>query len=86
MDSFDFSYTNTVSTLSVIRNCFSLKMKNQLAYKNTIMCDVEVMLHFLEGRILLFECIKFLTLKAPITTAADDKFCDIFPNFLKNKV
>ena len=21
------------------------------------------------------------TLKAPITTAADDKFCDIFPNF-----
>ena len=24
---------------------------------------------------------KFLTLKAPITTAADDKFCDIFPNF-----
>ena len=27
-----------------------------------------------------------LTLKAPITTAADDKFCDIFPNFQKNKV
>ena len=28
-----------------------------------------------------------LTLKAPITTAADDKFCDIFPpNFRKNKV
>ena len=24
---------------------------------------------------------KELTLKAPITTAADDKFCDIFPNF-----
>ena len=24
-----------------------------------------------------------LTLKAPITTAADDKFCDIFPNFRK---
>ena len=24
-----------------------------------------------------------LTLKAPITTAADDKFCDIFPNFQK---
>ena len=24
-----------------------------------------------------------LTLKAPITTAADDKFCDIFPNFPK---
>ena len=23
------------------------------------------------------------TLKAPITTAADDKFCDIFPNFRK---
>ena len=22
-----------------------------------------------------------LTLKAPITTAADDKFCNIFPNF-----
>ena len=22
-----------------------------------------------------------LTLKAPFTTAADDKFCDIFPNF-----
>ena len=24
---------------------------------------------------------KELTLKAPNTTAADDKFCDIFPNF-----
>ena len=24
-----------------------------------------------------------LTLKAPITTAADDKFCDIFTNFLQ---
>ena len=28
---------------------------------------------------------KTLTLKAPITTAADDKFCDIFPNF-RNKL
>ena len=27
-----------------------------------------------------------LTLKAPITTAADDKFCDIYPSFRKNKV
>ena len=27
-----------------------------------------------------------LTLKAPITTAADDNFCDIFPNLRKNKV
>ena len=27
-----------------------------------------------------------LTLKAPITTATDDKFCDIFLNFQKNKV
>ena len=26
-----------------------------------------------------------LTLKAPITTAADDKFCNIFLNFRKNK-
>ena len=24
-----------------------------------------------------------LTLKGPITTAADDKFCDIFPSFKK---
>ena len=24
-----------------------------------------------------------LTLKAPIATASDDKFCDIFPNFRK---
>ena len=28
----------------------------------------------------------YLALKAPIRTAADDKFCDIFPNFRKNKV
>ena len=28
----------------------------------------------------------FLTLKAPITTAADDKFCDIFQIFEKNMV
>ena len=27
-----------------------------------------------------------LTLKEPITTAADDKFCEIFPKFRKNKV
>ena len=26
-----------------------------------------------------------LTLKAPITTSADDKFCDIFTNFLTKK-
>ena len=30
--------------------------------------------------------IKFiLTLKAPIITAADDKFCETFPNFQKKK-
>ena len=28
----------------------------------------------------------YLTLIAPITTAADDKFCDIFLNFWKDKV
>ena len=27
------------------------------------------------------ECYKVLTIKAAITTEADDKFCDIFPNF-----
>ena len=27
-----------------------------------------------------FAYLSFLTLKAPITTAADDKFCDIFPD------
>ena len=26
------------------------------------------------------------TVKMPITIAANDKFCDIFPNFQKNKV
>ena len=26
-----------------------------------------------------------LTLNGPITTAADDKFCDIFPNFRKKE-
>ena len=30
---------------------------------------------------ILFLAEKFLTLKAPITTAADDKFWNIFPNF-----
>ena len=36
-------------------------------------------------KILLPTCddLKNLTLKAPITTAADDKFCEIFPNFQK---
>ena len=29
---------------------------------------------------------KYLTLKGSITTAADDKFSNIFPNFQKNKV
>ena len=27
-----------------------------------------------------------LSLKAPMTTAVDDKLCNIFPNFRKNKV
>ena len=29
----------------------------------------------------LHSCWQMLTLKVPITTAADDKFCEIFPNF-----
>ena len=29
--------------------------------------------------------LKFSTLKAPITTEADDIFCNIFPNFPKNQ-
>ena len=33
-----------------------------------------------------FKAPEDLTLKVPITTAADDIFCDIFPNFRKNKV
>ena len=28
---------------------------------------------------------QILLLKAPITTAADNKFCDIFPNFPKKE-
>ena len=28
---------------------------------------------------------QILTLKAPMTTAADDKFCKIFPNFREKK-
>ena len=34
----------------------------------------------------LHECKRRLTLKVPITAAADDKFCDLFPSFRKNKV
>ena len=36
-----------------------------------------------EGKLLSVKQIEMLelTLKAPITTAADDKFCDIFPSF-----
>ena len=30
-----------------------------------------------------YKTIPLLTLKAPIKTAAHDKFCDIFPNFHK---
>ena len=32
---------------------------------------------------MLLKSASFLTLKAPITIAADDKFWDIFPNFQK---
>ena len=35
--------------------------------------------HYLLGHFLM------LTLKVPITTATDDKFCDIFPNLRKKK-
>ena len=34
----------------------------------------------------IYLAFKVLTFKAPITTAADDNFCDIFLNFLKKKV
>ena len=34
----------------------------------------------------IFEEIKQENLKFKIMTASDDKFCDIFPNFEKNKV
>ena len=37
--------------------------------------------HKMQGRSHNAEKRGTLTLKAPITTAADDKFCDIFPNF-----
>ena len=33
----------------------------------------------------IFHLSPILTLKAPIRTAADDKFCDIFPNFRQKK-
>ena len=36
--------------------------------------------------VIKFSILCILTLKAPITTAADDKFCDISPNCQKNKV
>ena len=31
----------------------------------------------------ILKTFKNLTIKAPITTAADDKFCNIFPNYQK---
>ena len=31
------------------------------------------------------EFLRHITFKAPITTAADDKYCDFFPNFRKKK-
>ena len=39
-----------------------------------------------EADIKLVAALAYLTLKAPITTAADDNFFNIFPNFRKNKV
>ena len=32
-----------------------------------------------------FNAVKDITLKTPIITAADDKFCNLFPNFSKKK-
>ena len=40
--------------------------------------------HGLQGNSHVAKSASFLTLKAPITTAADDKFWDIFPNFQQN--
>ena len=39
--------------------------------------------HTNHEKILSMQNVNSVTLKAPITTAADDKFCDIFPNFRK---
>ena len=35
--------------------------------------------------VIIYLLLSHITLKAPIKTAADEKFCDIFPNFPKKK-
>ena len=41
----------------------------------SIRCIIDIIFQFRQN--------ETLTLKAPITTAADDKFCATFPNFLQ---
>ena len=60
--------------------------KNNCGKNSTLWADHKVLVHIIQRGsytsppVLLNVCNGF-TLKVPITTAADDKFCDIFPNF-----
>ena len=53
-------------------NEYNIEFIYSLGYKTIV---------YLMRNILSFLMVCMLTLKAPITTAADDKFCDIFPYF-----
>ena len=60
--------------------------KTILTTMNCDLKDKKKMYHFNITEIIWIGAISLLTLKAPITTAADGKFCDIFSYFRKNKV
>ena len=51
-------------------------------YEANIFKKCQVILNF--SHTLFSKYLGTLTLKAPITTAADDNSCNIFPNFCKN--
>ena len=62
------SYLEFLSLKEAAQACLSLHLSICHIVGNLMLC-------------LKYRCI--LTLKVPITTAVDDKFCNIFPNFQK---
>ena len=62
-------------------NAHNLGKKSFQYHKSLVRKKMKLKSGHLELRFSVYTLWDILTLKEPITTAADDKFCDVFPNF-----
>ena len=78
------TYDPSIYTIDHPDSNVSNFMENSIALKRVNPPSTWVCCSFLGKDSIVIDSL--LTLKAPITTAADDKCCEILPNFQKNKV